>query len=269
MTARTYFYVSLPSAGQDPDPLYKCVRALPGGVEGRHANACGARRPRLAFGQAGLVVLAHVALLLMLAGVVVPQPPPAHDRPGFALLFVRPAAPATPATTYPAPPLAVPPAIAPPVRAAPPVHATPRFQHFAAPAPRRSPAPPPPAPPQTGFATAPAPASHTKAIVAPDDGAALARLRGAISEAVRAVAEMPLSARLQRRAGRAQVGFAYQDGTVADATLLQSSQSRVLDQAALTAVMRARYPSPPATLRGRRLSLQVWVDFTIGAQTPS
>ena len=101
-----------------------------------------------------------------------------------------------------------------------------------------------------------------------DDGAALARLRGAISEAVQSVAEMPMAARLQRRAGRAQVGFAYQDGTVADATLLQSSRSRLLDQAALTAVMRARYPAPPAPLRGRRLSLQVWVDFTMVPQAP-
>jgi periplasmic protein TonB len=233
------------------------------------------------FGQAALVVLAHAMLLVLLVQVAVPVPPQAGEPPGFALLFARAPAPTLPvtpyaATTLPQPVVAAAPRLAEisPVTSAAPetVHlarASPHVRHQAVPAPRNSSAAAAPAAvPAAVVAQKPTPATAARQSAPTDDGAALARLRGAISEAVQSVAEMPMAARLQRREGRAQVGFAYQDGTVADATLLQSSRSRLLDQAALTAVMRARYPAPPAPLRGRRLSLQVWVDFTMVPQAP-
>ena len=231
------------------------------------------------FGQAALAVLAHAVLLVLLVRVVVPVPPQAGEPPGFALLFAiapAPVAPVAPyaATMLPQPMVAAAPRLAeilPLTSAAPETmaRASPHVRHQAVPAPRNaSVAAALAAVPPAVAAQKPTPAPAAMQSAPADDGAALARLRGAISEAVQSVAEMPMAARLQRRAGRAQVGFAYQDGTVADATLLQSSRSHLLDQAALTAVMRARYPAPPAPLRGRRLSLQVWVDFTMVPQAP-
>jgi TonB family protein len=50
--------------------------------------------------------------------------------------------------------------------------------------------------------------------------------------------------------------------------LAQSSASRLLDDAALSAVQTARYPAPPPQLRGRKLSLVVWIDFHLGGASP-
>ena len=97
------------------------------------------------------------------------------------------------------------------------------------------------------------------------DPALLAGLNAAIDQAVRAAAVMPAAARRQHREGRAQVAFVYADGAVSDVALLRSSQSLVLDAAALRAVQGAKYPLPPAPLRGRKLSLSLWVNFLMAA----
>jgi TonB family protein len=99
----------------------------------------------------------------------------------------------------------------------------------------------------------------------PTDGQAMARLEASIDDAVRRQAAMPPAAIRQRREGRAQLRFSYLDGAVAEIAVAQSSQSRLLDDAALQAVRAAHYPAPPASLRGRRLALQVWINFRLAS----
>jgi protein TonB len=96
----------------------------------------------------------------------------------------------------------------------------------------------------------------------------LAHFTRDIQAVVRAAAVMPAAARRQHREGRAEVRFDYLDGTVQGVALAQSSASRVLDDAALAAVRTARYPATPPQLRGRKLSLVVWVDFHLAAASP-
>ncbi len=112
--------------------------------------------------------------------------------------------------------------------------------------------------------TPPAPVSPQAA----DDGDLLLRFGNDIQSVVRAAAAMPEAAVLQHRTGRAQVRFAYLDGHVEAVALAQTSRSRLLDDAAVAAVQRAHYPPPPPPLRGRRLPLLVWIDFSVRPASP-
>ena len=91
----------------------------------------------------------------------------------------------------------------------------------------------------------------------------MARLQAEIDRAVQAAARMPEAARRQRREGSAQIAFGYLDGAVDAVHIVKSSQSRVLDDAAMQAVQQAHYPAPVPAARGRRLALQLWVDFRL------
>jgi TonB family protein len=59
--------------------------------------------------------------------------------------------------------------------------------------------------------------------------------------------------------------FNYVNGAVDSIAVAQSSQSRVLDDAAVRAVRAARYPAPPESLRGRRLAMLLWIDFRLAS----
>ncbi len=96
--------------------------------------------------------------------------------------------------------------------------------------------------------------------------AEVAGLKLRIREAVRAAIAYPAVARQMHREGHAQVAFAYVDGAVQNISLVQSSHSGLLDQAALAAVRRAAYPRPPTDLEGVRLALEVWVNFDLQAE---
>lgn len=124
--------------------------------------------------------------------------------------------------------------------------------------------------PATAAATAPMGHAKPAAILAAaaGDGALLLRFGNDIQAAVRAAATMPEAAILQHRTGRAQVRFSYLDGHAEALALAQTSRSRLLDDAALAAVRRAHYPPPPAPLRGRRLKLLVWIDFSVRPGLP-
>jgi protein TonB len=112
--------------------------------------------------------------------------------------------------------------------------------------------------------------SQTAAIPQPaasaDDSAALAGLEARIDRAVQAAAFMPDAAKRQHREGRARLRFTYRDGVVDGIEVVESSQSRILDDAALAAVRRAHYPAVPSAARGRRLTLLVWIDFRLVQQ---
>ncbi len=124
--------------------------------------------------------------------------------------------------------------------------------------------------PEAGSARAPLVAAAEIAAPAKQEadltGASLASLESRIDQAVRAAAHMPDAARRQHREGRAQVRFVYQDGAIHDLAVTESSQSRVLDEAALNAVRTAQIPPPPGLLRGRQLALSVWLDFRMAVQ---
>jgi protein TonB len=121
--------------------------------------------------------------------------------------------------------------------------------------------------------TVPAPAPATAAIHPPQTAtpqpvapAALAGWEARIRQAVQDAAIYPASARLQRRQGRTQVQFAYADGTVSTVMVVRSSESAVLDAAALAAVTRAQMPSPPPDLGPQHRTMLVWVQFTLTAE---
>ncbi len=121
--------------------------------------------------------------------------------------------------------------------------------------------------------TVPAPAPATAAIHPPQTAtpqpvapAALAGWEARIRQAVQDAAIYPASARLQRRQGRTQVQFAYADGTVSTVMVVQSSESALLDAAALAAVTRAQMPSPPPDLGPQHRTMLVWVQFTLTAE---
>jgi len=103
----------------------------------------------------------------------------------------------------------------------------------------------------------------TPAAPAPAIASEIAALSGLVSTAVQRAAVMPQAALRQGRQGRAQVGFVYVDGSAEGIALLQSSQSRWLDEAALGAVRSAHYPASPPSLRSLRIPMQVWVDFEL------
>jgi TonB family protein len=111
-----------------------------------------------------------------------------------------------------------------------------------------------PSPPQAALQPAPQ---------AANDSMLLAQLRSNIDAAVQRAAAMPEAARRQHRQGRARVGFEYIDGAVKAVQIVQSSDSHLLDDAAVAAVRRAQYPMPPTAMRGRVLALLVWIDFRL------
>ncbi len=94
---------------------------------------------------------------------------------------------------------------------------------------------------------------------------ALAALAARIHRAVQAAAVYPSMARLTHREGRAELRFDYAGGVVRAVSLVQSSHSALLDDAALAAVHRAALPPAPVELADRTLTLLVWVDFNLSA----
>jgi protein TonB len=206
------------------------------------------------------------ALCVVVAPRPIPQPPP---PPSFAVVMSAPPAPAveqsleeakmpvaiqTMAAQLAAPmPLSLAPSlngeIHAPRRRLRTVAAPPQPQ--AAPAPRMAAAPP--------ASPAQAPAAHV-----PHD--ALLGLEARIRQAVQDAAIYPESARAMHLEGRTQVRFDYTDGSVGAEGVATSSDSPMLDRAALAAVRRAALPRAPAEIGARTLPLLVWVDFQLVRQ---
>lgn len=223
---------------------------------------CGRDAARLR--PAGMAILLHGALLaLALAAIRIAPPAPPEPAVSLVIETLQPlAASAIPAAPPAAPSLSRVPSM---VVAAAPQPAAVRPMHFHPAAPRAQAtqftsterlASPAPVPQKAAGRPTPPPANDPT-------GAALAGLEARIDAAVRAAAAMPDAARRQHREGSARLRFSYLDGVVDGVQLVASSQSRLLDDAALLAVRRAHYPMPPAGVRGRRLDLLVWVDFRL------
>ena len=232
-------------------------------AETRHRPAATRRTAPVRVGPVGAALLGHAVLLALAARLVIHALPGAPEAGGFPLFLERteavgastiPAAPPVFDALKPLPPMVVETRDG-IIQAAghhrPALHALPSAQPGSTVAQRTV------APAQT----AGAPQAVT---AAPDSGSGLLPgLESRIDEAVRQAAILPDAARRQRRAGRAQIRFTYRDGGVQDAQIVASSQSRLLDNAALQAVRDANYPQPPLPLRGRQLTLLVWIDFRL------
>jgi len=100
---------------------------------------------------------------------------------------------------------------------------------------------------------------------APEDGVELAAFESRVHRAVQQAAVYPAAAKLQRRQGRARIEFLLSGRDVAAERVSQSSQSALLDRAALDAVRLAALPAPPVGLAARQ-TLSVWVDFALVAE---
>lgn len=111
----------------------------------------------------------------------------------------------------------------------------------------------------------PAPAPPVAAPPAPPriDPSVRASFEDRVRAAVQASVRYPYAGRLAHLSGRAQVAFVYLDAKVSGVRLATSSGSDLLDAAALQAVSAAQFPSPPATLAGKRLAFEIWVRFTL------
>jgi protein TonB len=216
---------------------------------------------RLGAVPAGLAVIGHVLLLGLAARLMLPALPVAPEPGGFPLILEQVDRLAPAAVPLPAPhqrTLTLPAAMVIEGAAPAPV---PRPAPRAPRAHRAAPSTPPAWHPAAAQAAAAVPSGPAMIAGGPGDDNLLQGLEGRIDAAVRQAAIMPQAAQRQHRQGRAQIGFTYRDGNVAAARIVASSQSPVLDNAALRAVREASYPPPPARLRGRMLNLVVWIDF--------
>ena len=226
-------------------------------------------------GTAALSAMAHIAALGLLLTVATQVPPAPPDVPAIPLVFRAPSASLSPAPAQTTIPLASAQLAGPAPQAAPIAMAVAPLAAFhiarARPTPKTSTASQPPATPHRSVALlSPATAQSTPHATPQTSNAEaprieIAQFTGSIHAAVQAATLMPTAARRQHREGRAQVRFSYLDGAVAEIVLAQSSQSRVLDDAALAAVARARYPAPPVPLRGHKIPMVLWVEFQMAA----
>ncbi|NNM51151.1 MAG: TonB family protein [Pseudomonadales bacterium] len=87
----------------------------------------------------------------------------------------------------------------------------------------------------------------------------LATFNDQVLGAVQSAVVYPYAARISHMHGRTRVGFTFLDGNVSNVTVLESSGYRLLDDAAVQAVMTAHYPAPPGNLKGQHLPFSLWV----------
>jgi protein TonB len=87
------------------------------------------------------------------------------------------------------------------------------------------------------------------------------RIRAAVQQAVRC----PAAARMMGKSGKAGLAFDYRDGAlVSGAQIARSSDTPVLDTAALTAVRQAHYPQPPPDASNQLFHLLIWIEEACG-----
>ncbi len=91
--------------------------------------------------------------------------------------------------------------------------------------------------------------------------AEIATYAGQIRAAVQSALIYPKAAQEMSYSGRVRVEFNLLDRQPSGAKVLISSKIGLFDRSALTAVMSASYPAPPASLGGQQRAYQVWVEF--------
>ena len=87
------------------------------------------------------------------------------------------------------------------------------------------------------------------------------KYRDMVRAAVQRSVIYPLAAKIAQITGKVRVSFVFSDGQVSDEKVLVGSGARVLDQAALAAILRAHIPAPPVNLQDQVLHFEIWVRF--------
>lgn len=82
-----------------------------------------------------------------------------------------------------------------------------------------------------------------------------------VHAAVQAAHYYPPAAVSLHYSGRVRVEFHLRDGVPSEIRLLAASGFGLIDRAALQAVQNAKYPEPPAEIKGTNNIYQVWVEF--------
>lgn len=86
-------------------------------------------------------------------------------------------------------------------------------------------------------------------------------VRGAVQRAVR----YPPDAQLMGEEGAVEVAFDFRNGRSENVRITRSSDSALLDEAALWTVRNARLPRAPEALRRRVLHFRIWIRFRLQA----
>lgn len=206
-----------------------------------------------------LAILIEVAIVVAAGAILVGNVPakPAISEPVTITLTEMPPE-EKPPESKPVPPPPVPkaktvvkpalPKLQMPVQQETPPLAAAPTEIAAAPTAFTQPAPPPPLPPPATDGKADAQATYA------------AKVNNAVLVAHRQ--NYPAAAHLIRFNGQAQVEFHLQDGIlVGEPHILTSCGNGLFDKSALQAVQSARYPAPPAELRGDNTKITVWVQF--------
>ncbi len=166
-----------------------------------------------------------------------PAPPKPHVQAHQLPPKPQPVQPAQPSPAKALPPL--------------PVASTPTPTSVPAPVAHPSPAPSKPSPPVAKTVTS-----------APDP-----RLRASFEDklrtAIQAALNYPYAARMAHMHGRTQVSFVIRHGQIGEAQVVTSSGYRILDTAALQALMTAHVPELPEELEHQDLAFTLWVDHRL------
>ncbi len=82
-----------------------------------------------------------------------------------------------------------------------------------------------------------------------------------VQAAVQAAFYYPMAAQEMGLTGKARVGFVLTNTSASEAKIITSSTIGIIDRAALQAVVKAAFPSPPAELRDKSISYEIWIEF--------
>jgi TonB family protein len=82
-----------------------------------------------------------------------------------------------------------------------------------------------------------------------------------VRAAVQAAFVYPPAAKAAEFVGRTRVAFNLMDAKVSGARVLIGSGMGLVDKAALQAVQKANYPTPPGEQKSTELSFEIWVEF--------
>jgi periplasmic protein TonB len=86
-----------------------------------------------------------------------------------------------------------------------------------------------------------------------------------LKAAIQAAVVYPAAARMMSAHGKAKVEFEFLNGISSQVHIILSSGSTLLDQAAIQAVSNAQVPPIPESLKGKRMTYQVMVEFNLSS----
>lgn len=110
--------------------------------------------------------------------------------------------------------------------------------------------------------SAPPAAAAPPPVVAPTNVEPSAGYVAKVNAAVKAAHTIPPALiALNFRGRRARVEFSLRDGIASQAHILISSGNGMADRSAVQAILKAIFPEPPASMKGKDVLFQIWVGF--------